>query len=320
MALASEEIVDRIPERARHETEDPDHLPGAPEVRRRMKDGVRSDKHALGDPASAGLDPDERIHPAKPRMPLEERETELTAQRREAQRVEPLAAQDQPHTGTAHAAVAVVEDHGIRVHAALGTRRASRHRRQRSSAASGQFGKEKENPAAESRPGTTRRLFRISSVSVRRKNAPISSIHASRAGRLALPHASSQRAHELGVGQRIRRGEVDGALDVVLLDQPTDGADEIGVVNPRDVLAADRRPCPPRPRRTRRSRTSKTPPRSGLITIAERSSTFRVPGVDGLARAAASHAFATSMLKRQVSGASGSSPPMMPVASSFGAS
>ena len=36
--------------------------------------------------------------------------------------------------------------------------------------------------------------------------------------------------------------------------------------------------------------------------------------------AACSQALATSMLNRQVSGASGSAPPMMPVASSFAAS
>jgi hypothetical protein len=48
------------------------------------------------------------------------------------------------------------------------------------------------------------------------------------------------------------------------------------------------------------------PPRSGLITIAERSATLRVRGV-GASASAASHALAMSMLVRQYAGASGSS-------------
>ncbi len=64
---------------------------------------------------------------------------------------------------------------------------------------------------------------------------------------------------------------------------------------------------------------SKAPPRSGLITIAVRSFTFRVPGTTD-SSAARSHAVATSMLKRHVSGTFGSSPPRMPLCSSFGAS
>jgi hypothetical protein len=64
---------------------------------------------------------------------------------------------------------------------------------------------------------------------------------------------------------------------------------------------------------------SKGPPALGVITIAERMSTLRVFGV-AAAFSSRSHFFTTSMLKRQVSGALGSDPPMMPVASSFGAS
>ena len=61
------------------------------------------------------------------------------------------------------------------------------------------------------------------------------------------------------------------------------------------------------------------PPASGLITIADRIMTFRVRGVTA-SSSAFSHAVATSMLKRHVSGASRSAPPRIPVASSFGAS
>jgi len=53
--------------------------------------------------------------------------------------------------------------------------------------------------------------------------------------------------------------------------------------------------------------------------MADRSATFRVRGVIASSNAR-SHARATSMLNRHVSGAPASSPPMMPERSSFGAS
>src|SRR5262249_53198224 len=65
----------------------------------------------------------------------------------------------------------------------------SRQRRQRSAAASAHIGNRKANPVSSSRPGTTRRLFRINSVSVRKKNAPISSIHSAAGRPTRLPHA-----------------------------------------------------------------------------------------------------------------------------------
>jgi hypothetical protein len=75
---------------------------------------------------------------------------------------------------------------------------------------------------------------------------------------------------------------------------------------------------PPSPNRQSRSSTSNTPPASGLITIAERSSTVRVFG-RASSVAAASHCFATSIENRHVSGAPGSSPPSTPFASSLAA-
>src|SRR5688572_13159286 len=54
--------------------------------------------------------------------------------------------------------------------------RASRHRTTRSRAAAGHSGKSKVKPLSSKRPGTTRLLLNVSSVSVRRKNAPISAI------------------------------------------------------------------------------------------------------------------------------------------------
>ena len=61
------------------------------------------------------------------------------------------------------------------------------------------------------------------------------------------------------------------------------------------------------------------PPGSGLIVIAERRTTLRVRGVVASLNAR-SQAAATSVLKRQVSGAPGSEPPRRPVVSSLGAS
>src|SRR5437667_10298815 len=59
-------------------------------------------------------------------------------------------------------------------------------------------------------------------------------------GGQAQPHPPrlAQRAHEVGVGQRRGRSEVDGAVDLVVLDQPIDGAHEVPVMDPRDVLPA----------------------------------------------------------------------------------
>ncbi len=55
------------------------------------------------------------------------------------------------------------------------------------------------------------------------------------------------------------------------------------------------------------------------MIIADRSFTLRVP-LAGASSSAFSHAVATSMLKRQVSGAPGSAPPITPDTSSLGAS
>jgi hypothetical protein len=64
---------------------------------------------------------------------------------------------------------------------------------------------------------------------------------------------------------------------------------------------------------------SKGEPESGCMRIALRIATRRVFGV-GDSFSARSQSVATLMLNRQVSGALGSEPPMMPVASSLGAS
>src|SRR5206468_2072161 len=48
----------------------------------------------------------------------------------------------------------------------------------------------------------------------------------------------AQRAHEIGVRQGPRGGQVDGPGHLFLLDEPGDGADEIDVLNPGDILSA----------------------------------------------------------------------------------
>jgi hypothetical protein len=42
--------------------------------------------------------------------------------------------------------------------------------------------------------------------------------------------------HELAIRQRVRRGDVHGSFDAVVLDDPLDGANEVVFVNPRHVL------------------------------------------------------------------------------------
>ena len=96
------------------------------------------------------------------------------------------------------------------------------------------------------------------------------------ADRSARPTRRRSVAHELGVRQRLRRREVDGAVEVVVLDQPARRRARSPRRGSTTRTAARRRRVPPRPRRTRPSSTSKMPPRSGLIVIAERSATLRV--------------------------------------------
>src|SRR5262249_36477513 len=60
----------------------------------------------------------------------------------------------------------------------------------KSAAASLHSGKSKRNPYRRKRPGTTRRLFRSNSVSLRSKKAPSSSIHCEAEKPKPVPHAS----------------------------------------------------------------------------------------------------------------------------------
>jgi len=48
----------------------------------------------------------------------------------------------------------------------------------------------------------------------------------------------AQHLHEFVVWDRIRRGDIDNALALVVRDQPADGADEIQFVHPRHELTA----------------------------------------------------------------------------------
>jgi hypothetical protein len=67
---------------------------------------------------------------------------------------------------------------------------AALHRAQSSPAASPHLGYRNSKPEPISRAGTTYRLFKISSVSVRKKNAPISSIHLAAGKPIRAPHAA----------------------------------------------------------------------------------------------------------------------------------
>jgi hypothetical protein len=114
----------------------------------------------------------------------------------------------------------------------------------------------------------------------------------------------AQSGHELAVRQRVRGCQVDSAADVVSRYQKLTAR----MKSASWIQEIYWRPSPARPakpRRARVSRVSKMPPRSGLIVIAERSFTFLVTGA-GVSSNAFSQAVATSMLNRQVSGASGS--------------
>ena len=194
----------------------------------------------------------------------------------------------------------------------------TRHRRHKSAAAAGQFGKSNANPDANSRPGTTRRLFSTSSVSVRMRSAPISSSRrdAGKPKRTSAAARSARMNSAFGSDSGAARftGPVRSSRSISQRIARMKSRSWIHDTNCRPSPAA-----PPSPRRTRPSKTSKMPPRSGLIVIAERSSTLRVAGTIAASQAA-SQSRATSTLNRHASGALFSEPPRIPVASSLPAS
>src|SRR5213075_1401196 len=50
------------------------------------------------------------------------------------------------------------------------------------------------------------------------------------------PARLAQRAHEVAVRNGIRRGEIDDAVDLIVVDQPAHGTHEVLLVNPRHHL------------------------------------------------------------------------------------
>lgn len=49
---------------------------------------------------------------------------------------------------------------------------------------------------------------------------------------------SSQMPHELCVRQGVRRRQIHSTVELLAIDQPVDGVDEILLVNPRDILTS----------------------------------------------------------------------------------
>ena len=108
-----------------------------------------------------------------------------------------------------------------------------------------------------------------------------------------------------------------GPVDVVVIDQPRTAPHEVLVVDPRDVLPAVTRGAAQAAAHQPQQRVEDAArdPDSLPSRSAASPSALHV----GASSSARSQDVATSMLNRHVSGASGSAPPMIPVASSFGA-
>ena len=94
------------------------------------------------------------------------------------------------------------------------------------------------NPAATRRPGTTRRLLIISSVSVRRRKAPTSNIQRVAGSPTRTPHSrrNTRIMSRFGIG--FGRSQVDRAAHLVVGDQPLDGTTEVLAMNPGDILVS----------------------------------------------------------------------------------
>ncbi len=118
----------------------------------------------------------------------------------------------------------------------------------------------------------------MSSVSVRRTIAP--ELQHPRRGRQADASAPrfAQHPHERRVRQRLGRGHVDGpATSSCAISQRMARVKSSWCTH--ETYCRPSPAVPPRPRRTSASSVSNTPPRSGLIVIAERSAILRVRGV-----------------------------------------
>src|SRR5258707_1129956 len=193
--------------------------------------------------------------------------------------------------------------------------RCCRHLPTNSFAASRHSGNSNVKPSANSRLGTTRLLFRISSVSVRKKNAPTSSIHSVAGRATQVPHASRSPF----MNSAFVRGFGDATFTTPLI---CSFAIRNSTALTKSVSCTQETYCcpepnwPPIPKRTKRSSASNAPPRSGLIVTALLRATFRVFGVSA-AKKVSSHRVATSTLNRQVSGTPFSVPPSSPVSSSI---
>src|SRR5439155_633294 len=191
-------------------------------------------------------------------------------------------------------------------------------RAQRSRAASSQDAKRNVNPLLSNRVGTTRRLFRINSLSVRMRKLPSSTIH------VVAGKPSDAPAARRSV--RMKSALPSGNGDVMFtaparcscaMSQSTERTKSPSWTQDMNCRPSPARP--PRPSAARRRRMLNPLRGSVPMTMAIRIATLRVRPVAASANAD-SHARATSMLNRHALGASGSAPPMTPVSSSFGAS
>ena len=134
-----------------------------------------------------------------------------------------------------------------------------------------------------------------------------------------MPHASRSARMNSAFGSGFGAARLTGAGEVVAVDQPAHGADEIALVDPRHelpaVAGASAEPAAHEPEQH-------VEHAAAVRAHDHRRAQQHLPRARRrrLVAAPAPTPVATSMLKRQVSGASGSAPPMTPVASSFAAS
>ena len=168
-------------------------------------------------------------------------------------------------------------------------------------------------------PGTTRRLLSSSSVSVRMKKAPISSIQMA-AGRPSFAPQASRRALRnsrfgigLGAHMLMAPSRVSCSMHQLMIRNKSSTCSQLTYWLPG--------PCvPPRPKRAMFRNASYTPPLPGPKTIGSRMAIRRVSGV-AAANNAASQRFTTSTENSHLSrGLPGSTLSTSPVASSIGRS
>lgn len=111
MPVAGHHVIERVAERARHESDDRGETPDASEVSGRSERGGRAGEESLGCMVARGVEPHHRVHPRELRVPRENRTAKSAVEWSEPERPPAIVPEDELHALGAESARAVVQQH-----------------------------------------------------------------------------------------------------------------------------------------------------------------------------------------------------------------